>query len=297
MDLDDIRTLVEVVGSGGFIKAARRLGVAKSVVSRRISRIEAELGTQLIHRTTRGMGPTDAGHEFAERGKRILLEVTDARAAMNAHRSGVAGSLRIALPLSFGIRRMGPILASLRATYRHLEIDASYSDSAVDLVAERFDAAIRIGYLKPSTLVARRIAPVALILVASPEYVQRLGAPASPSELTRHECLVYSGSPERETWRFQGAARGLTFSPRGHLHFDNGEGLLQAAEAGLGIAALPDFIVADGVAAGRLVRLLQDYPLRGGALHVLRPPGSMVNPKVRALTDLMVERFGRRRAG
>jgi DNA-binding transcriptional LysR family regulator len=296
MDLDDIKTLVEVIGRGGFVKAARRLGLAKSVVSRRIARIEAELGTQLVNRTTRGVAPTDAGRELAERGKRILIEVTDAKAAVAAHRHGVAGSIRISLPLSFGIRLMAPVLASLRTTYPDLDIDASYSDTAVDLVAGRFDAAIRIGHLAPSTLVARRIAPVALILVASPDYAQRFGAPASPPDLARHECIIHSGGPDRQVWRFQGANRRWSISPRGHLRLDNGEGLLQAAEAGLGIAALPDFIASDSIKSGRLVALLKDYSLRGGAVYVVRPPGRMVTPKVRALTELMVEKFGGRRA-
>jgi DNA-binding transcriptional LysR family regulator len=192
---------------------------------------------------------------------------------------------------------MAPIIASLRATYRDLEIDASYSDTAVDLVAGRFDVAVRIGRLKPSTLVARRIAPVALILVASPDYVQVFGAPASPSDLARHECIIHSGASERQTWRFQSANRRWPISPRGHLHFDNGEALLQAAEAGLGVAALPDFIVTDSIKSGRLVALLEDCSLQGGAIYVIRPPGNMVAPTVRALTDLMVETFGRRHVG
>lgn len=296
MDLDDIKTLVEVIGSGGFVKAARRLGLAKSVVSRRIARIEVELGTQLVNRTTRGVAPTDAGRELVERGKRILVEITDAKEAVAAHRRGVAGSIRISLPLSFGIRLMTPVLASLRTAHPDLDVVASYSDTAVDLVAGRFDAAIRIGHLTSSTLVARRIAPVALILVASPDYVQRFGVPASPSDLARHQCIIHSGGPDRQVWRFQSAGKRWSISPRGRLHLDNGEGLLQAAEAGLGVAALPDFITSDSIKSGRLIALLSDYSLRGGALYVIRPPGSMVTPKVRALTELMVERFGRRRA-
>lgn len=293
MDLDDIRALVEVTNSGGFTKAARRLRVAKSVVSRRIARIEAELGTRLIHRTTRGVGPTDAGRELVERGKRILNEVAEARAAVAARQEGMAGSLRIALPLSFGIRRMAPILASLHATHREIEIDASYSDAAVDLIAGRFDAAVRIGYPKSSSLVARHIAPVALVLVASPDYVARNGAPAVPADLAHHECLVHSGVAERQAWRFKG---GPTISPHGRLHFDDGEAMLQAAEAGLGIAALPDFLVEDSIKSGRLVPILKDHPLPDGTLYVLRPPGGPANPRVRALTELMVQRFGRRRA-
>src|SRR5437763_5460499 len=278
MDLDDLRTFIEVVEAGGINKAAHRLGVAKSIVSRRIARIEADLGTQLINRGPRGVGPTDAAREFVERGRRILLDVADARKAVAAHSDGIAGSIRIALPLSFGIRRMAPILTSLHAAFPHLEIDANYSDSAVDLLAGRFDAAVQCRksvHTAGTRSVARRIASVSLILVASPEYLQRHGAPTAPSDVSEHECLIYSGQPQRETWRFAGAKGAVTIAPQGHFHFDNGEGLLQAAEAGLGIAALPDFIASDSLNSGRLVRVLEDYPPEGGALYVVRPPATI----------------------
>jgi DNA-binding transcriptional LysR family regulator len=296
MDLEDLRTFIAVVEAGGINKAAQRLGVAKSVVSRRIARIEADLGAQLIVRGARGIGPTDAAREFAERGRRILADVADARRAVAAHASGAAGSIRIALPLSFGIRRMAPVLAGLHAAYPDLEIDANYSDTALDLLAGRFDAAVRIGYLKPSMLVARRIVPVSLVLVAGPQYLRQHGVPETPADLRRHECLIYSGQPQRPTWRFVGSKGAIAVAPQGHFHFDNGEGLLQAAEAGLGIAALPDFLAEDGLTSGRLVALLEAFPLEGGALFVVRPPASIVPAKVRTLTQLMLGRFGSRTA-
>jgi DNA-binding transcriptional LysR family regulator len=297
MDLDDLRTFVEVVEAGGINKAAQRLGVAKSVVSRRIARIEADLRTPLITRSPRGIGTTDAAREFAERGRRILVDVADARRAVAAHSDGITGSIRIALPLSFGIRRMTPILTSLHAAYPHLAIDVNYSDTAVDLLAGRFDAAVQCGSdLKRSLLVARRVASVSMILVASPEYLRQRGAPTAPSDLSEHECLIYSGPPHHPTWHFGGAKGSITIAPQGHFHFDNGEGLLQATETGLGIAALPDFIVSDGLSSGRLASLLEDYPLERGALFVVRPPASIVPRKVRTLTNLMVARLGGRTA-
>jgi DNA-binding transcriptional LysR family regulator len=292
MDLDDLRTFVEVVETGGINKAAQRLGVTKSVVSRRIARIEADLGAQLINRSPRGVGPTDAAREFAERGRRILLDVADARRAVAAHSDGITGSMRIALPLSFGVRRMAPILAKLHAAHPQLAIDANYSDTAVDLVAGRFDVAVQCGAdLQSSMLVARRVASISMILVASPEYLRRHGTPTAPSDLSDHECLIYSGHPQQPTWRFGRAKGGITIAPQGRLHFDNGDGLLRAAEAGLGIAALPDFIVSDSVNSGSLVSILDDYPLEGGVLYLVRPPASLVPLKVRTLTQLMVSRL------
>jgi DNA-binding transcriptional LysR family regulator len=292
MELDDIRALVEVVNAGGFVKAASRLGVSKSIVSRRIARLEAELGTRLLHRNTRGIGPTDAGSDLAARGERILSDVADARDAVAGHHSEMVGRFRIALPLSFGIRHMTPVLAKLHAEHPRLEIDVCYSDTAVDLLAGRFDAAVRIGRLKGSTLVARRIAPVSLIVVASPAYVERHGAPVRPADLAKHKCLIYSGPPQRQTWQFRVGKKRVTVSPDGLFHSDNGEGLVGAAEAGIGIAALPDFIVSDGLRTGRLVRLLEDFPLQEGAVYVVRPPSRTVPAKVRVLTDVMVAHFG-----
>jgi len=297
MDLDDMRTFVEVMEAGGINKAAQRLGVAKSVVSRRIARIEADLGTQLINRTPGGVRPTDAAREFAERGKRILLDVAEARRAVAAHSDEMASSIRIAVPYSFGIRRLPPILTSLHAAYPHLGIDVTFSDTYVDLLAGQFDAAVQCGsHLKGSMLVARKVASISMVLVASPDYVRQRGVPTAPSDLSEHECLVYSGAPHSPAWVFGGPNGAVTLAPQGHFHFDNGEGLLQAAEAGLGIAALPDLIASDGLSSGKLVPLLQANPLEGGALFLVRPPASIVPRQVRTLTDLMVAGLAGRKA-
>src|SRR6202007_1012917 len=155
----------------------------------------------------------------------------------------VAGQLWVSLPLSFGLRQMTPLLTVLHAAHPRLELDVSYDDSVADLLAERFDAAIRIGRLPDSTLVARRVAPVSMIVVASPVYLEKHRTPRVPKDLSAHECLVYTGSREKQAWRFQFGRRRLNFFPVGRFQSDNGEGLIQAAEAGLGVAALPPFTV------------------------------------------------------
>jgi DNA-binding transcriptional LysR family regulator len=293
--LQDMHALVEVITNGGFARAARRLGVAKSIVSRRIARIEAELGTTLLNRTTRGITPTEAGLEFSERAQRILDDLAEARDIVSCQNGEVAGRLRVSLPLSFGLRHMTPLLTALHAAHPRLELDVSYDDSVVDLLAERFDAAIRIGKLPDSTLVARRVAPISLIVVASPAYLKKHRTPRVPQDLSAHECLVYTGSREKQAWRFQSGRRRLSFFPVGRFQSDNGEGLIQAAEAGLGVAALPDFIVSDSIKAGLLVPLLADYSLQEGAIYVVRPPGRIAAAKTRAFVDAVVEHFKRRR--
>ncbi len=292
VELQDMRALVEVITNGGFARAARRLGVAKSIVSRRIARIEAELGTTLLNRTTRGITPTEAGLEFSERARRILTDLAEARDVVACQNGEVAGRLRVSLPLSFGLRYMMPLLTALRAAHPRLEIDVSYDDSVVDLLMERFDAAIRIGRLPDSTLVARRVAAVSLIIVASPAYLEKHKTPRDPKDLCAHECLVYTGSREKQAWRFQSGRTRLSFFPVGRFQSDNGEGLIQAAEAGLGVAALPDFIVSDSIKAGLLVPLLTNYSLQEGAIYVVRPPGRIVAAKTRAFVDVVVEHFG-----
>jgi DNA-binding transcriptional LysR family regulator len=291
-ELDDIRAFVEVVEAGGFGRAARRLGVSKSIVSRRISRLEADLGARLLSRTTRGISPTEAGLEFKARSERILSDLDEARDAV-AHRSGeIVGHLRVSVPVSFGLRHVAPVLADLAARHPKLAIEAAYSDRVVDLVAERFDAAIRLGTLKDSTLVARRIAPIHTVLVASPAYLARRGPPATPEDLTKHECLLYTGTPEREQWRFRLGRRWISVRPEARFRADSGEALLEAAIAGLGITALPTFLASSALESGALEILLQDHAMSEGGLHVVRPPGAHVPGKVRVLIDRLVERFG-----
>jgi DNA-binding transcriptional LysR family regulator len=289
-ELQDLRTFVAVVESGGFSRAAQRLGVSKSVVSRQVARLEQDLGARLLSRTTRGISATEAGLEFKARSERILAELEEAREAMAQQGGGVLGRLRLSLPLSFGVRHVTPVLAALAERHPRLEIEAHYSDRLVDLIAERFDAAVRIGTLKDSSLVARRVAPVRSVLVASADYLGRRGRPTAPGDLAGHECLIYTGSvPD---WQFRAGKRWISVRPAGRLRSDNGDAILHWAIAGLGIAALPSFIAADAIESGALAPLLLDHPMPEGGIHVVRPPGSYLPAKVRVLIDTLAERFG-----
>jgi DNA-binding transcriptional LysR family regulator len=291
-DLEDIRSLIEVIECGGFNRAAIRLGVSKSIVSRRIARLEAELGTRLLSRTTRGISPTEAGLELKMRGERILKELDEARQAVACQTGAVTGSLRLSVPLSFGVRHVAPVLAELARRHPQLELDVSYSDRLVDVIADRLDAVIRISTLPDSSLVARRIAPIRSVLVASPAYLEAHGTPQHPADLSGHECLIYSGRTQPD-WRFSAGKKTISFRPQGRLHSDSGEAIRQWAIAGLGIAQSPAFLVADSFPARELVPLLTDYSQPAAELYVLRPPGAHVAAKVRALIDIMVEFFGK----
>jgi DNA-binding transcriptional LysR family regulator len=290
-DLEDLQNFIEVVESGGFNRAARRLGVSKSIVSRRIARLEKELGTRLLSRTTRGISPTEAGLEFKARGERILADLEEARDAVAQKGEGVVGRLRISAPLTFGVRHVAPVLTSLACRHPRLELDVSYTDRIADLIGDRLDAAIRIGNLQDSSLIARRIAPVRAALVASPGYLARHGRPETPDDLARHECLIYTGQTS-PIWQFRSGKRLVSVRPSGRLRSDSSEALLQWAIAGLGIAHLPSFLVADEIETGLLAPLLQACQAPEFGIFVVRPPGAHVPGKVRVLIDALVERFG-----
>ena len=291
IDFDDMRSFIEVVDSGGFNRAARRLGVSKSIVSRRIARIEGDLGAVLLNRTTRSVSPTDAGLEFKARAEKILADFEETREAVAAHDGSVVGRLRITAPQSFGVRHISPVLAEMAQEHPLLHIDATFDDGIRDLVAEGYDAAIRIGVLRDSSLVARRLAPGRSLLVASPAYLERRGRPRTPADLAGHDALIYSGRTTVD-WRLRDGNRWVSVHPTGRLRSDSGDTLLEWVIAGLGIADVPTFLLTDALESGAIEPLLLDYPLPRFGIYVVRPPGGPPPAKVRVLIDKLVECFG-----
>ncbi len=291
IEFDDMRCFVEVVDNGGFNRAAKRLGVSKSIVSRRVARIEADLGTVLLSRTTRSISPTEAGLEFKARAERILADFDAAREAVSAHDGAVVGRLRLTAPQSFGVRHVSPVLAQLAKDHPLLEIDVVFDDGVRDLVAEGFDAAIRIGNLSDSSLVARRLAPGRSLLVAARDYLERRGWPQAPADLAAHDALIYSGRSSVD-WRLREGNRWVSVHPKGRLRSDSGETLLDWAIAGLGIAEIPTFLLADAIESRAIEPLLLDYPLPRFGIYVVRPPGGTAPAKVRVLIETLVAHFG-----
>jgi len=287
VDIEDLQTFVEVADAGGVSPAARRLGVSKSIVSRRLLRLEAELGTQLLARTTRGAALTEAGTTFREHAARVCVEMDIARETIFPA-GELRGLFRIAAPLTFGATHLAPVLAELAQRHPLLHVHTRYGDRFADIVAEGFDCAIRVGYLSDSNLIARRVAPLNGRLVASPDYVRLHGAPETPEQLMAHEALMQG----TEAWRFIDGDRTITLHPQGRFKADNGVALVAAAIAGLGIAALPDFLVEEHLASGALVEVMTRYPPPQAGIYVVRPPGQHPARKIRVLTELLIERFG-----
>jgi DNA-binding transcriptional LysR family regulator len=287
MDLEDLQTFIEVADAGGVSPAARRLGVSKSIVSRRLFRLESELGVQLLARTTRGAALTEAGVTFRDHAAKVCAELDSARETI-LPAGDLRGRLRIAAPLSFGSTHLAPVLTELAKQHPLLHVHTSYSDRFVDIIGEGFDCAVRLGYLRDSNLMARRIGPISAKLVASPEYIKQHGAPDAPDELVAHEALMQG----TETLRLIDGDKIITVHLQGRFKADNGVALVSAAVAGLGIAALPDFLIDDYVKSGALVPLLVRYPLPEAGIFLVRPPGQHPSRKVRVLTELLIEHFG-----
>lgn len=288
MDIEDLRTFVAVADAGGVSAAARRLGVSKSIVSRRLFRVEAELGVQLLARTTRGAALTEAGTTFRDHAARASAEIDTARETI-LPTGELRGRLRIAMPLSFGPTHFAPVLAEMARHHPHLHIHTSYSDRFVDLIAEGFDCAIRVGYLQDSNLIARRVGPISGKLVASPDYIKAHGSPETPEELVAHQALMQG----TEAWQLMDGDKIVTVQPQGRFKADNAIALAAAAAAGLGIAWLPDCITYDYVISGALVPIMTRYPPPPAGAYVVRPPGQHPARKIRILTEMLIEHFER----
>ncbi|GGD21964.1 LysR family transcriptional regulator [Aureimonas glaciei] len=286
MDIDDILTFVEVADAGGVSAAARRLGVSKSIVSRRLLRLEEDLGAQLLMRTTRGAALTEAGSIFRDHAGRIRTEIEAAKETIRPV-GDLRGRLRIAMPLSFGPTHFAPVIADMARRHPQLHVHAVFSDRIVDLVTGGFDCAIRVGYLPDSELVARRVGPIYGSLVASPDYIREHGLPRRPDDITAHQALMQG----TETWQFMDGDTIVTVNPQGRFKADSATALAAAAAAGLGIAWLPNCIVHDYVASGALLPIMTDHPPPAAGAYVVRPPGRHPGRKVQVLADLMTVLF------
>ncbi|GGE27964.1 transcriptional regulator [Agaricicola taiwanensis] len=287
MDIEELKTFVEVADAGGVSAAALRLGVSKSIVSRRLFRLEAELGIQLLARTTRGAALTEAGATFRDYAARVSAEIDVARETI-LPTGELRGRLRVAAPLTFGPTHFALVLAEMARRHPELHIQTCYSDRFVDLISEGYDCAIRVGYLQDSNLIARRVGPIYGKLVASPDYITAHGSPETPEEIVAHQALMQG----TEAWQFMDGGKIITVRPQGRFKADNGTALVAAATAGLGIAYLPDCLTHEYVASGALVPIMTRHPPPPAGAYVVRPPGQHPARKIRVLTELLIEYFG-----
>ena len=289
---ENMGTFIRVVEAGSISGAADRMGVAKSAVSRRLKELEEHLGVELFHRTTRQMNLTDTGRAFYHQAVRILDDVLEAEHATSQAHGTLKGSLKIALPSSFGLMHIGPAINEFLKEHPQVEFDLDFNDREVDLIQEGFDLAIRIANLPDSSLIARRFAPVKTVMCASPDYLEQMGIPRSPDELIEHQCLVYSLLRDYEYWHLSDI-RGneIRTRIRPYLKASTGEFIRDAAVAGLGIVLIPTFIAYKEIERGTLVPVLKDYKPPQINAYAIYPQTRHLSQRVRTFVDLLVKRF------
>ncbi|MDH3778715.1 MAG: LysR family transcriptional regulator [Gammaproteobacteria bacterium] len=289
---EDLQAFVAVVETGSFTAAADRLDTAKSAVSRRVSALEERLGVQLLRRTTRVLNLTDTGQSFYEHSSRILADLEEAEAAVQQEHGELRGTLRVALPLSFGVRHMCKPIAAFCKQHPRLKFDLDLNDRRIDLVEEGIDVAVRIGHLKDSSLIARRLFDSRTVVAASPHYLNTHGTPESPEELSSHDCLVYSNLAEPDRWSWtdeRGKKR--VIEVRTAMRASSGDFLSNAAAHGLGIIIQPAFLAAEAIRRGNLVPIFTDIEWPITPAYAVYPPTRHLSYRVRAFIDFLVERF------
>ncbi|MEM7499839.1 MAG: LysR family transcriptional regulator [Pseudomonadota bacterium] len=289
---EDMRCFIQVVDHGSVTRAAETMSIAPSAVSRRIKELEHRLGVQLLARTTRRMKLTDAGQTFYDRSLRILADVEEAEGEVSDASRALHGPLRLAAPLDFGTQHLAPILTEFVAEHQGLILDLDLSDRMTDLVGEGFDLALRIGALRDSSLIARKLGEISMHAVASPGFLRNRDAPSRPEDMLDWPALAYTGSERADIWRFRrpdGEDGSVQVAVR--MRANNGTVLAKAAEAGLGITLQPAFVAAPGIDAGRLTEILPDHEWPTLNLYAVYPQTRHLSAKARALIDFLRLRF------
>lgn len=290
---EELDTFVQTVRAGSFTAAARQLGMAKSAVSRRISELEKRLGVQLMTRSTRQLHLTDEGRALYDRAGDVLLEWEERESSVGAQHLSLSGTVRVSLPLSFGVKHVGPATLSFMQRHPQLGFDIDFSDRKVDLIAEGFDLAVRIGDLEDSTLIARPLAPIALCAVASPEFLEQRARPQAFGDLITFPEVRF-GHRERKSWSYtqaDGALADLEMQSR--LTASSGEFLCQAAINGHGVAILPRFIVAEAIERKALCELLPEHPWPELFAYAVYPQTRHLPQRLRSYIDFLVDILGK----
>ncbi|NEJ25425.1 LysR family transcriptional regulator [Rhizobium leguminosarum] len=300
-NLNDIMIFMAVVDAGSFIAGGQAMGLSRSAAGKAVIRLEDRLGARLLNRTTRTLSLTDEGRMFYERGLQILASVDEAEASVAGQNSTPRGVLRFTVPDAFGRLVVLPLLEKYLRAWPDVQVEVSFTDRLADIVEEGFDLAIRIGATATASdirLVSHVIATYKALLCASPSYLTERGEPGAIDDLAAHDCLIFAGRNQRQGWRFRGdGGPWVKAQGRSRLRLDSAEAIRDAALAGLGIALLPDFLVADDLAAGRLRQVLPDLETDDAKIVTLYPDKRLLEPRVRHFIDLMVEELGGQRKG
>jgi DNA-binding transcriptional LysR family regulator len=287
-----LRLFVRVVDLGSFSKAAAELGMGQPAATKQVRRMEAQLGARLLHRSTRGVTPTEIGLLYYEKCKLITHHVEEAESLASLMQAQVQGALRISTSVAFGRRVMAPLVMQFMQVNPRLQVDLGCEDRYVDLVEQGVDVAIRMGRLADSTLGSRYLGLNPWVVVASPDYLREHGTPRQPKDLPRHDALIYSTVQGDARWHFSGAqGRAASVAVRGRLRSNNLSMLLSAARAGFGVAALPRYVAQESVRTGTLVTVLDDWQLPQQEIHAVYPSPRMVPAKVTQFIEWLQGQF------
>jgi len=289
--LAHMEAFAAVAGSGSFAGAARHLKLANSVLSKRIKDLEDYLGVQLFHRTTRKVALTETGYAYLESVRRVLDEMGEVEARLRHRSETPMGEIRISAPLSFGVRYLGPAIASYLGKYDQVSIKAYLTDRRSDLLEEGFDLAIRVGRLEDSSLIAKRLATCRQVVCAAPAYFKRVGRPQTPADLKTHACLTYLNVAEGKAWPFLVKGKRRWQAVSGSFASDNGDLLLEAAVNACGITFLPTFIAGEALKSGRLETVLDAYVDPEFHIYAVYQHTRHLSGKVRSFIDHLVEVF------
>ncbi|HXC54330.1 MAG TPA: LysR family transcriptional regulator [Rhizomicrobium sp.] len=294
-DFEGLAVFAKVVESRSFAGAARDLGLSKATVSKAVSRLEARLGARLFNRTSRRLALTDAGRLLSARAANILHEAEAAENETLSQSVSPRGLVRLAAPMSFGLLAIAPLMPQFLKAYPDVRVDLHLSDAMVDVIGDGFDAVLRIATLPDSSLIARRLCSVERHLVAAPSYLKEHGRPKHPMALAEHACLGYAYLLTPDTWHFtHKTGESATVHPAGGpLRVNNGDAMMPALLAGIGLGVLPDFILREALASGALERVLPDWSLAASALHWVTPPGGPRPARVDVLGEFLARTLSR----
>ena len=294
LDLDDLRAFFNVAETGSFARAAQRLQSSKSIVSRRVARLETTLNALLLQRTARGTHLTEAGQTYYEQARAALTQLETAAESLSESVHDLSGPIRITAPLNFGVRYLAPALAEFVAMYPKIELDVSYEDRMVDLPGEGFDLGVRLGALDDSTMIARTLARSKRTVVAAPAYLARHGAITRPEDLSACAILHYSSSRTIDLWRYEGPGSGGGIKVKPYQVSNSASQLMHWVKAGLGITLLPAYITGEMLQSGDAVQLLPDIEWGSTLVSALMPQGRGTPRRVRTLVDFLVLKFNNR---
>ncbi len=288
--IDCLRAFVRALEGGSFSAAARELGIGQPAVSKRITALESEFGTQLFLRTTRKFRPTPEARRIYDLARQILESFDTARASLTEASPRPTGTLRVGVPSSFGRRYMMPVIADYVRNYPEVRVDVRFSERFINLVEDGVELALRIGKLEASTLVARRLGTVQRYLVATPTYLHGRPLPRTPEDLHAHQCIIYSRLAPANEWTFESENGRHVVAIDGSVLVDDADAMEEAVRHHLGIAILPDWNAADGIRDGQLENVLADYSIAALPVHAVYPEAQWMSPRARSFLDLLVKR-------